>query len=89
MAERRVADAGRVSPSVSWPAAASGVNVVSTSGYVTPATARSSIATTSSDTRRPFGKPAGSPPSSPKMLGARGVGGMAMFSRSMSACTGP
>jgi hypothetical protein len=44
------------------------VKVPSTSGYVAPAIARSSIATTSSKTRRPFGKPARSPPSRPKAL---------------------
>ena len=54
-----------VSPSVSLPAAASGVNDLSTSGKVTPAMALSSIATTLSVTRRPFGNPATSPPSSP------------------------
>jgi hypothetical protein len=55
-------------PSSTADAAASGVKVPSTSGYVAPAIARSSIATTSSKTRRPFGKPARSPPSRPKAL---------------------
>ena len=50
-----------VVPSVTTPAAPSGVNDGSTSGMVSPATARSSIVTTSSPTRRPFGKPAASP----------------------------
>ena len=40
-------------------AAPSGVNDGSTSGIVSPATARSSMVTTSSSIRRPFGKPAG------------------------------
>src|SRR3954452_23515353 len=74
-----------VVPSVSTPAAPSGVNVGSTSGSVRPATARSSIATTSSPTRRPFGKPARSPPSTPRLFGLA-AGGIARFSRSMSDC---
>ncbi len=36
---------------------------------VPPATARSEMSTTSSNTRRPLGKPAKSPPSRPKRLG--------------------
>ena len=57
---------------------------------MTPAIARSSIATTLSATRRPFGNPAASPPSSPKMFGLFvGVGAIEVFSRSMSASTGP
>src|SRR3954470_23515480 len=43
-------------------AAASGLNFSSTSGTVAPAMARSEIDTTSSAIRRPFGKPATSPP---------------------------
>src|SRR6185295_10274023 len=74
--------------SVTAAAGASGVNVGSTSGIVAPATARSSTVTTSSSSRRPFGKPAGSPAISPSTFGA-GVGGIARLSRSRSACTGP
>ena len=50
--------------------------------------ARSSIVTTSSNTRRPFGKPAGSPPIKPRLLGFD-VAGMAMFRRRKSAWVGP
>ena len=50
--------------------------------------ARSSTVTTSSNTRRPFGKPARSPPSTPRMFGLL-LGGIEVFSRSMSACTAP
>ena len=42
--------------------------------------------------RRPFGKPAGSPPMSPSVLNFGddvGVGGIEVFSRSMSAWIGP
>ena len=45
--------------------------------------------TTSSNTRRPLGKPARSFPSTPSGLGFDVVGGMATFSRSMSASTLP
>ncbi len=69
-------------------AAASGVYVGSINGYVAPATARSSMATTSSATRRPFGNPAGSPAISPMLFGFA-VGGTARFSRSWSAWTAP
>jgi hypothetical protein len=44
--------------------------------------------TTSSATRRPFGKPARSPPSTPRLLGDAD-GGIAMFNRSWSAWVGP
>ena len=50
------------------------------------------MVTTSSKTRRPFGKPARSPPSSPLLLGRVDelvAGGMAKFSLSMSAWTVP
>ena len=77
-----------VVPSVSTPAAPSGVNDGSTSGIVTPATARSSIATTSSPIRRPLGNPAASPPRSPVSLGFFD-GGIATLSRSMSDSTVP
>src|SRR2546428_773762 len=52
-------------PSISNPAAASGVKLLSISGYVTPAIARSSTAVTLSNTRRPSGNPSRSPPSKP------------------------
>src|SRR4029077_7142130 len=68
--------------------APSGVNDGSTSGIVRPATARSSIVTTSSSTRRPFGKPAASPATRPRLFGLDD-GGIARFSRSMSDSTGP
>ena len=71
---------------------ASTMYVGSTSGTVAPAMARSSMVTTSSVIRRPFGKPAGSPPISPRMLNfleLAGVGGIDVFSRSMSAGTLP
>ena len=43
-----------------------------------PATSRSAMSVTSSNSRRPFGKPAGSPPSSPRRFAdAGGVGGNA------------
>jgi hypothetical protein len=51
--------------------------------------ARSEIETTSSATRRPFGKPARSPPRRPNAFASSLVGGMAVFRRSMSACTSP
>src|SRR2546428_23630 len=52
-------------PSISNPAAASGVKLLSISGYVTPAIARSSTAVTLSNTRRPSGNPSRSHPSKP------------------------
>ena len=64
-----------VRPSVIWLAAASGVYVLSTSGSVAPATARSAIVTTSSNTRRPFGYPAASLAMSPRLFAPRLVGG--------------
>src|SRR4029079_16667369 len=54
---------------------------------VPPARARSSMSTTSSAGRRPFGKPAVSPPSRPRRLGLRD-GATAMFSRIISAGRG-
>jgi hypothetical protein len=44
---------------------------------------------TSSNTLRPLGKPARSPPSTPRLLGPDVVGGMAILSRNMSACVFP
>ncbi len=44
---------------------------------------------TSSKTLRPLGNPAASMPINPRLLGLCRVGGMAMFSRSMSAWTVP
>src|SRR5262245_23985708 len=54
---------------------------------VPPASARSSMSTTSSAGRRPFGNPAVSPPSRPRRLGFRD-GGTAIFSRIISAGLG-
>src|ERR1035441_6527025 len=54
------------------------------------ATAFSSMLTTSSKTRRPFGKPALSPPTTPRMAAFAGaVGSIATLSRSMSAFVAP
>src|SRR5262249_10653872 len=54
-----------------------------------PTTARNEISVTSSARRRPFGNPAGSPPSNPNREAmAGGVGSTPVFSRSRSA-TGP
>src|SRR5689334_20941671 len=51
----------------------------------TPIATRSSMSTTSSPGRRPFGKPAASPPSTPSRLWlAAGVGAIAVLSRSIS-----
>ena len=47
------------------------------------------MVTTSSNTRRPFGKPAGSPATARAGSGFDVVGGIATLSRSMSACTVP
>src|SRR6187549_2694659 len=71
-------------PSARSDAAPSGVNDGSTSGIVAPATALSSIATMSSKTRRPLGKPAGSPATRPIGLGLV-AGGTARLSRNRSA----
>jgi hypothetical protein len=55
-----------------------------------PATAFSSMLTTSSKTRRPFGKPATSPPTTPRMFAlATEVGLMATLRRSRSAYVAP
>ena len=60
------------------------------SGSVGQARIGSSMVTTSSTILRPFGKPAGSPPSSPSMLtDFAGVGGTDVLSRSMSAWVAP
>ena len=91
--EREVAQEGAVTsaalrPGVTAPPPRPAWNVLSTSGTVTPAMARSAMLTTSSTTRRPLGKPARSPPSSPNRSGLR-FGLIAVFSRSMSAWTSP
>ncbi len=57
-------------------------------GIVAPAMARSSIVVMSSCTRRPFGKPARSPPRMPRMFWLA-AGGIATFSRRRSACVVP
>src|SRR5580700_6315087 len=69
-------------------AAPSGVKVVSTSGMVAPAMARISMVATSSNTRRPFGNPARSPPRMPFRLGDD-AGGIAMLRRNRSAGVEP
>jgi len=68
--------------------APSGVKVGSTSGIVAPAIAWSSMVTTSSVIRRPFGYPPRSPPRTPSAFGEL-VAGIAKFSRSMSAWVVP
>ena len=69
---------GTPSPSVLF-----GDTLVAGVNGVPPATARNAISTTSSNTLRPFGKPATSPPSSPSRLGLT-AGGIATLSRSIS-----